>query len=175
MGGGRRGGRESYARTRDGGEEAYQKDHSRQKMLQQEKPKVFTSFSMNDENQVNLWRQQIKDSDKLDIKDTSLKEPFDEKWKTQTREIIKDSDVMIVFIGEDTSGREAVKWEIETAKEEGVPVRGVRIYSDKNHKVPESMKEDKDKVGKWDLDEIQDDVDKMKKERKENEENGDNS
>lgn len=92
--------------------------------------------------------------------DYSVKEPFDEKWKTQCKERIKNSKVLVVAIGEDTHRREAVLWEIRKAHELGKAVIGMRIYSDKNHKIPEPMREHGDKVIPWKLDGLQNELDK---------------
>nr|WP_321351880.1 TIR domain-containing protein [uncultured Methanoregula sp.] len=124
------------------------------------KPKVFISFHIDDEAQVNLLRHQAKNSEQLEFDDRSVKEPFDEEWKRQCTERIKKSDIIIVAIGEHTHEREAVEWEINKAHELGVPVIGMRIYKDENHKVPKSMVEHKDKVIPWDLEKIQEELDK---------------
>lgn len=123
------------------------------------KPRVFISFHMEDEIQVHLLRHQAKSSDKLEFTDYSVKEPFDEKWKTQCTERIKRSSVVVVAIGEDTHSREAVLWEINKAHELGKPVIGMRIYKDKNHKIPDPMRKNGDHVIAWNLDNLQYEID----------------
>jgi hypothetical protein len=159
MGGGLRDGRPVYSDKRY--ESTLATEYKSQKSLKDfPKPKVFISFHIDDEAQVNLLRHQAKNSDQLEFDDRSLKEPFDEKWKTQCTERIRKSDVLIVAIGENTHNRDAVDWEIRKAHELGVPVIGMRIYSDKNHKVPQAMKDHRDKVVPWNLDTIQSELDK---------------
>ena len=116
---------------------------------------------MSDESQVNLLRHQSKNSDKLEFTDYSVKQPFDEAWKTQCTERVKQSSVVVVAIGEDTHTREAVLWEIQKAHELGKPVIGMRIYKDKNHKTPKPMLEYGDKVIDWNLDNLQKEIDKL--------------
>jgi len=117
---------------------------------------VFISFHMDDEPQVQLIREQAK-SDRFDLEfhDYSIKEPFDERWKTRCRERLDQCSVVVVAIGEKTYRREAVLWEIETAYSLGKKVIGVRIYRDKNHPIPEPMRRNKTKVMNWNIDELQ--------------------
>lgn len=105
-------------------------------------------------------RQQAKD-ERFDIEfiDYSIKEPFDEKWKTQCTERIRQSSILIVMIGEDTHQREAVKWETNKAYELGKKVIGVRIYKDKNHKTPQPLKDNNAKIINWKLSTISSELD----------------
>jgi hypothetical protein len=111
---------------------------------------------MKNEHQVNLLRHQSK-SDKFDLEftDYSVKEPFDEKWKSQCTEKIKQSSVTVVMIGEETHQRPAVLWEINKSYELGKPVIGVRIHKDKKHKIPGQMVLNNAKVANWNMEEIQ--------------------
>jgi DNA-directed RNA polymerase subunit L len=161
MGGGTRGDRPSYATSRTGGAEAYAKDNNVRSLNSYSdsvKPRVFISFHIENESQVNLLRYQAKNSDKLEFTDYSVKEPFDEAWKTQCTERIRQSSVVVVAIGEETHNREAVLWEIRKAHELGKPVIGMRIHSDKNHRIPEPMLEHGDKVIPWDLEILQNEL-----------------
>jgi len=128
------------------------------------KPRVFISFHIDDEAPVNLLRHQAKTSDQLEFTDYSVKEPFDEKWKTQCTERIRQSTIAVVAIGENTHQREAVDWEIRKAHELGKPVIGMRISSEKNHKVPKAMVEHGDRVVPWKLETIQSELDRAQKE-----------
>jgi hypothetical protein len=109
---------------------------------------------------VNLLRYQSKNSDQLEFTDYSVKEPFDEKWKTQCTERIKQSSVVVVAIGEESHNRDAVLWEIQKAHALGKPVIGMRIHSDKNHKIPQPMLDHGDKVLPWKLSALQTELDK---------------
>jgi hypothetical protein len=110
---------------------------------------------MEDEAQVELLRQQAKD-ERYDIEftDYSIKEPFDEKWKTRATERIRQSSVFVVMIGSETYKREAVVWEINKAYELGKKVVGVRIYKDKNHQIPEPLLRNGAKIIDWSLKDI---------------------
>jgi hypothetical protein len=117
--------------------------------------RVFISFHVEDEAQVELLRQQAK-NEQSDITfiDYSIKEPFDEKWKTQAAERIKQSSVFICMIGPETHKREAVIWEINKAYELGKKVIGVRIYRDENHPIPRPLQDHNAKIINWNLKDI---------------------
>lgn len=127
------------------------------------KARVFISFHVDDEAQVDLLRHQAKTSDTLDFYDYSVKEPFDEKWKTQCAAKLKQCSVVIVAIGKETHNRPAVDWEINKAHELGIPVIGMRIYRDKHHVIPKSMVNNHDKVISWDLVALQREIDLRRK------------
>ena len=111
---------------------------------------------MDDEAQVDLLRHQAKDERfDLEFSDYSVKEPFDEKWKTNCTERIDQSSVVVVMIGEETHQREAVLWEINKAHELGKHVIGVRIYKDADHPIPEPMKQNGARIVNWNMEEIQ--------------------
>ncbi|WP_410507221.1 TIR domain-containing protein [Methanosarcina hadiensis] len=155
MGGGIRGKRGSAWSSRYNARKNLRQKELSQYHDKQRKPRVFISFHIEDEAQVNLLRYQSKNSDKMEFTDYSVKEPFDEKWKTRCIERIKQSSVVVVAIGEETHKREAVLWEIRKAHELGKPVIGMRIRSDKNHKIPQLMLDHGDKVLPWKLDALQ--------------------
>lgn len=113
---------------------------------------VFISFHIDDEAQVNLLRAQAKNQG-FDIKfrDYSVKEPFDEKWKTNCRERIAQTSALICMIGEKTAQREAVVWEIDEAYRQGKKVIGVRIYRDRDHTIPRPLLEHNAPIVYWDL------------------------
>jgi hypothetical protein len=148
LGGGIRGQRPKYARTGYVGPTVDSYGGSGIK-------RVFISFHIQDEAQVELLRQQAKDP-RFNIKfiDYSVKEPFDNKWKTRCTERIKRSSLFVCMIGPDTYKREAVLWEINKAHELGKKVIGVRIYRDKKHKIPEPLVKNNDKIIYWNIDDI---------------------
>ena len=161
MGGGVREGRKIYA------DERHQPNLPSYRQAQRSigeytKPRVFISFHIDDEAQINFLRHQAKNSDQLEFIDYSVKEPFDEKWKTQSADRIKRCSVMIVAIGEHTCQRPAVDWEIRKAHELGIPVIGMRIHSDAHDKVPQAMIEHGDKVVPWKLETIQSELDRAR-------------
>lgn len=116
---------------------------------------VFISFHVDDEAQVNLLRTQAKDENSgLEFRDYSVKEPFDEKWKTNCRERIAQTSATICMIGPNTASRPAVIWELEESYRQGKQVIGVRIYRDRNYPIPKPLLDHNAPIMNWDLDEI---------------------
>ncbi len=54
--------------------------------------------------------------------DMSVKEPWDEKWKTNCRSRINGCDEVIVLVSQNTAKAEGALWEVKCAKEEKVPI-----------------------------------------------------
>jgi hypothetical protein len=116
---------------------------------------VFITFHIDDEAQVNFLRSQAKSGDyDIEFRDYSVKEPFDEKWRTQCRERISQTSAVICMIGEHTAERPAVNWELEESYRQGKKVIGVRIYRDQNHPIPEPLKVHEARIINWDLSEL---------------------
>jgi len=116
---------------------------------------VFISFNVDDESQVNLLRSQAKGENfDIEFRDYSVKEPFDEAWKTNCKERIAQTSMLICMIGPRTAERDAVNWEIQEAVRQGKQVIGVRIYRDRNDPVPAPLLEHNARIVNWDLKEI---------------------
>lgn len=116
---------------------------------------VFISFHVDDEAQVNLLRAQAKNENfDMEFRDYSVKEPFDEKWKTQCKERIAQTSAMICMIGPGTASRPAVIWELEENYRQGKKVIGVRIYRDRNDPIPQPLKDHNAPIINWNRDEI---------------------
>ena len=111
---------------------------------------VFISFKVEDEPQVGLLRHQAKEGLGVEFRDYSVKEPFDEKWKSNCRERIAQTSALICFIGPNTAKSEAVNWETEEAYRQNKKVIGVRIYKDQNHPIPKALKEHHAQTINWD-------------------------
>jgi len=113
---------------------------------------VFISFHMEDEAQVNLLRNQAKSEDSdLVFRDYSVKEPFDEKWKTNCGERIAQTSATVCMIGPDTAKRDAVIWEIEESYRQGKTVIGVKIYRDRSYPIPKPLLDHKAPILEWNL------------------------
>ena len=122
---------------------------------------VFISFHSKDEEAVNELRAQAKAHDgELNFRDYSIKEPFDEKWKTNCRERISQTSATIVMIGENTAERDAVKWEIEESYRQGHKVIGVRMRPGKNDPIPETLREHNARIIDWKPGEISRELDR---------------
>ena len=153
MGGGSSGYEIGSGRTAEEAEGIF--DKYTEKVRRERTRNVFISFHMDDEPQVNLLRSQAKSEDfDIEFRDYSVKEPFDEKWKTNCRERIGQTSVMICMIGEKTAERKAVIWELEEAYRQGKKVVGVRIYRNENHPIPKPLAVNKAPIMEWNLKDI---------------------
>ena len=129
-------------------------DAARRKVSEQRN--VFVSFDADeDKAQVRLLASQAKDDRfPLRFRDYSVKEPFEEKWKKNVAEKMKQTSAVIVAVGKDTHKSKAVEWEIEEAHRQGKKVVGMRIYRSANHKPPAALSRHGDKVIPWDTKKI---------------------
>lgn len=57
--------------------------------------------------------------------DMSVKEPWDERWKTQCRTKIKGCDGVIAIVTKNTATADGALWEMMCAVEEGIPLIGI--------------------------------------------------
>ena len=140
----------SKSRSADDSEKIFQSstDELEQAVSQRN---VFISFDVDDGSAVNLLRSQAKDDRfPFEFRDYSVKEPFDEKWKSEVRNLIELTSAVIVMIGPNTAKSNAVDWEIRQAHRQNKRVIGVRIRRDQNHEIPPAMTEYGDDVTNWD-------------------------
>jgi hypothetical protein len=87
---------------------------------------VFISFAVEDKWARDYLAGQAKNDDTpFDFADMSVKEPWDEKWKTNCRIKIKGCDGLIAFVSKNTMKADGARWEMKCAEEEGIPMIGV--------------------------------------------------
>lgn len=100
--------------------------------------RIFVSFAKEDINLRDLLKGQAKNENSpFEYVDMSVKEPWDNAWKTNCRTKIKGCDGMIAIITGNTKNADGQVWEIKCAKEENVPVIGILGYDDqKNVPIP---------------------------------------
>lgn len=113
--------------------------------------RVFVAFAIENETTKNLFTGQAKNKNvPFDFVDMSVKEPWDNNWKTNCRTKIKGCDGFIALISKDTKGASGQLWEIGCSKDEGIPMMGIYIenasYSDK----PDNMYGVPTKEWTWD-------------------------
>lgn len=105
------------------------------------KKRIFISFAYEDKNLRDLLVGQSKNDDcPFEFVDMSVKEPWDEKWKTNCRTRIKGCDGALVIVTNNSSAASGQLWEYKCAKEEGILCLGVWGYSDHlSTKVPNEL------------------------------------
>jgi len=96
--------------------------------------RIFTSFAVEDRNLRDLLIGQARNENSpFEFVDMSVKEPWDNSWKTNCRTKIKGCDGMIIIVTSNTQKATGQLWEINCAKEEGVPRRGIWGHKDDQH------------------------------------------
>lgn len=90
--------------------------------------RVFVAFAIEDEITKILFTGQAKNKNvPYEFVDMSVKEPWDEKWKTNCRTRIKGCDGMIVLVSKNLKKADGALWEIKCGKEEGLKIMGIYI------------------------------------------------
>jgi len=96
-----------------------------------DKKVIFVAFSMADVKMRDLLKgQSLNTKSTFEYVDMSVKEPYDTGWKDRVRTRIKRSDGIIVLVSKNSLTSEGQKWEIQCAKEEKKPIRGIWCYTD---------------------------------------------
>jgi len=95
------------------------------------KKRIFISFAIEDSKYRDLLVGQARNpSSPFEFVDMSVKEPWDERWKTNCRTKIKGCDGALVLVSRNTSKAEGALWEVQCAKDERIPLVGVHCTSD---------------------------------------------
>jgi len=116
----------------------------------EDKPKVFVSYHTEDVAQARLLGYQLEDEKyNVNAVDNSPKKPYKGDWHKPMEKKIKNSDAVVVVVGEDTHERKAVKWEIKTAAKYDKPVYAVKIKQE--NEVPQEVYDAGGKVINWNL------------------------
>ena len=93
--------------------------------------RLFICFAIEDEQYRDLLKgQALNVKVSFSYTDMSVKEPWDDKWKTRCRTRIKGCDGVIALISKHTRNADGAKWEMQCANEEGVRMIGVHIHKD---------------------------------------------
>lgn len=94
--------------------------------------RIFISFAIEDENLRDLLRGQSRNTNSpFEFVDMSVKQPWDSQWKTKCRTRIRGCDGMISIITRNTKNADGQIWEMNCAKDEGIPL--LAIYGNKGH------------------------------------------
>lgn len=93
--------------------------------------RIFVSFAIEDRAFRDFLIGQARNKKSpFAFVDMSVKEPWDEKWKTNCRTRIKGCDGVIALVSKNTSKAEGMLWEIRCAKEEKAAIRGIYCTAD---------------------------------------------
>ena len=96
-----------------------------------DKKTIFVAFAIEDECQRDLLKgQSLHPRAPYEFIDMSVKEPYDERWKDHVRTRIRRSHGVIALIGKNSLSSSGERWEIQCAKDEKKPLRGIWAYLD---------------------------------------------
>lgn len=98
---------------------------------------IFVAFAIEDERQRDFLKgQSLHPRAPYEFIDMSVKEPYDSNWKERVRTRIRRSHGVIVLVSKNSLTSSGQKWEIQCAKEEGKPIRGIWAYSNDRTDLP---------------------------------------
>jgi nucleoside 2-deoxyribosyltransferase len=96
-----------------------------------DKKVVFVAFAIEDERIRDLIRGQSLHTDTpFEYIDMSVKEAYEEDWKTKVRTRIRRSDGVLAIVSKNSLTSTGQAWEIKCAIEEKKPVRGIWAFKD---------------------------------------------
>ncbi len=102
-----------------------------------EKKVVFVAFAIEDEGARNLLKgQSLNTKSQFEYIDMSVKEPYDTEWKQRVRTRIRRSDGVIALVSKNSLDSSGQKWEIQCARKERVPIRGIWAYGEDRTDIP---------------------------------------
>lgn len=111
--------------------------------------RIFIAFAVEDRRYRDFLVAQAKnDKSPFEFVDMSVKEPWDEKWKSNCRTRVKGCDGLIALISKNTKIAAGELWEIQCGYEEGVPVMLMWI-NDERPTLPELIKEKRINIWSW--------------------------
>ena len=96
-----------------------------------DKKVVFVAFAIEDARIRDMIKgQSLHTNSPFEYVDMSVKEAYDEEWKKKVRTRILRSDGILVIVSKNSLLSTGQKWEIQCAKEEGKPIKGIWAYKD---------------------------------------------
>lgn len=96
-----------------------------------DKKTVFIAFAIEDQWARDFLKgQSLHPRAPYEFIDMSVKSPYETEWKERVRTRIRRSHGVIVLVSENSLTSTGQKWEIQCAKEEGKPIRGIWIATD---------------------------------------------
>ena len=100
--------------------------------------RIFVGFAAEDKKYRDLLRGQSRlGGCPIDYTDLSVKQPWDNAWKTRCRTRIRGCDGVIALLSKNVRSARGARWEIKCAIDEGVPLLGVYIFRTDLYKPPE--------------------------------------
>ena len=93
--------------------------------------RIFISFAIEDSKYRDFVVGQAKNGNSpFEFVDMSVKEPWEDQWKTKCRTKIRGCDGMIALVSQNTAAATGALWEVACATDEDIPIIGVYIDSE---------------------------------------------
>ncbi|WP_407792317.1 TIR domain-containing protein [Pigmentiphaga litoralis] len=92
---------------------------------------IFVAFAIEDARIRDMIKgQSLNTNSPFEYVDMSVKEAYDEEWKKKVRTRILRSDGVLAILSENSLTSSGQKWEIQCAKDEGKPLKGIWAYKE---------------------------------------------
>ena len=115
------------------------------------KNRIFISFAADDAYARDfLVGQAANAKTPFEFVDMSVKEPWEDSWKTRCRTKIKGCDGVIALISKKTMAADGARWEMKCANEEKIPMIGIHISKDDKGPIPPELSGKKVIEWSWD-------------------------
>ena len=102
-----------------------------------ERKVVFVAFAIEDERQRDFLKgQTLHSRAPFEFTDMSVKVPYESEWKDKVRTRIRRSHGVIALVSRNSPASTGQQWEIQCAREEGKPLRGIWAYSSDRTALP---------------------------------------
>ena len=122
--------------------------------------KVFISFAIEDKfARDHLVHQSEDHRAPFTFYDMSVKNPWDNSWKTRCRERIRQCDGVVALLSKRTRAADGAKWEMQCAVDEGIPTIGVHIHKEDKGQIPSEL--EGKKIINWTWDGINNFIDSL--------------
>lgn len=94
------------------------------------KKTVFVAFAIEDERQRDFFKgQSLHPRAPYEFIDMSVKQPYISDWKEKVRTRIRRSHGVIALVSKNSLSSSGQNWELECARQERKPIRGIWAYS----------------------------------------------
>ena len=92
---------------------------------------IFMAFAIEDARIRDMIKgQSLNTRTPFEYVDMSVKEAYDEEWKKKVRTRILRSHGVLALVSKNSLASSGQKWEIQCAKDERRPLKGMWAYSD---------------------------------------------
>lgn len=118
---------------------------------QDERRRIFISFAIEDSIYRDyLVKQARNERSPFEFIDMSVKEQYKQnEWQARCRTKIKRCHGMIVLLSKNTYYSSGARWEIKCAREEGIPVIGMRVKKNEKGTIPPELKGKRTILWNW--------------------------